>query len=77
MGETRKKKRWKPEEIVAILRRVLLDKAGGSRPRLPLDNGTATTRPRHDDGAGRRNDVKRPGGKRQRPGANTPATRKP
>ncbi len=31
MGETRKKKRWKPEEIVAILRRVLLDKAEVSK----------------------------------------------
>ncbi len=26
MGETRKKKRWSPEEIAAILRRVLVDK---------------------------------------------------
>jgi transposase len=31
MGEPRKKKRWKPEEIVAILRRVLLDKAEVSK----------------------------------------------
>jgi len=31
MGETRKKRRWKPEEIVAILRRVLLDKTEVSR----------------------------------------------
>ena len=31
MGEPRKKKRWRPEEIVAILRRVLLDKAEVSK----------------------------------------------
>ena len=31
MGEAGKKKRWKPEEIVAVLRRVLLDKAEVSK----------------------------------------------
>ena len=31
MGETRKKKRWCPEEIAAILRRVLLDRVEVSK----------------------------------------------
>ncbi|MHC5058620.1 MAG: transposase [Planctomycetota bacterium] len=31
MGETRKKKRWTPEEIASVLRRVLLDKAEASK----------------------------------------------
>ncbi len=31
MGETRKKKRWSPEEIAAILKRVLLDRAEVSK----------------------------------------------
>jgi transposase-like protein len=31
MGETRRKKRWKPVEITAILRRVLVDKVEVSK----------------------------------------------
>lgn len=31
MGEIRKKKRWKPEEITRVLRRVLLDKVEVSK----------------------------------------------
>jgi transposase len=31
MGDSRKKKRWKPEEIVAILKRVLMDRAEVSK----------------------------------------------
>jgi len=31
MGETRKKKRWSPEEIAAILKRVLLDRVEVSK----------------------------------------------
>ena len=31
MGETRKKKRWSPEEIARVLRRVLLDRAEVSK----------------------------------------------
>ena len=31
MGEARKKRRWKPGEVVGILRRVLLDRAEVSR----------------------------------------------
>lgn len=31
MGEARKKKRWKPEEIAAILRRVLVDRVEVSK----------------------------------------------
>ncbi len=31
MGETRKKKRWSPEEIAAIMRRVLVDRVEVSK----------------------------------------------